>query len=196
MRIDSRKRRRTRFRVTALPTRLDVMKPHRLSVSWFGLTISLTVCVDFIEDADLVADADHALPCANTAAKSRCFFIFSVWFNPHAAALLRQRLLLWQRLCCGNGCATAKEFIDSCLSPPAWGARDSRALTERIKQAAQAQTVSCVRCFSRRFLSIRRPARVDMRARNPCLRSRRRTLGWYVLLGIQKYPSILNLILL
>ena len=46
MRIDSRKRRRTRFRVTALPTRLDVMKPHRLSVSWFGLTISLTVCVE------------------------------------------------------------------------------------------------------------------------------------------------------
>jgi hypothetical protein len=98
------------------------MKPHRLSVSWFGLTISLTVCVDFIEDADFVEDGDRALPSANTAAKSRCFFIFSVWFNPHAAALLRQRL------CCGNGCATAKEFIDFCLSPPAWGARDSRAL--------------------------------------------------------------------
>ena len=104
------------------------MKPHRLSVSWFGLTISLTVCVDFIEgvdlveDADFVENADHALPSANTAAKSRCFFIFSVWFNPHAAALLRQRL------CCGNGCATAKEFINYRLSPPAWGARDSRAL--------------------------------------------------------------------
>jgi hypothetical protein len=98
------------------------MKPHRLSVSWFGLTISLTVCVDFIEGVDLVEGVDRALPSANTAAKSRCFFIFSVWFNPHAAALLRQRL------CCGNGCATAKEFIDFCLSPPAWGARDSRAL--------------------------------------------------------------------
>ena len=195
MRIDSRKRRRTRFRVTALPTRLDVMKPHRLSVSWFGLTISLTVCVDFIEDADFVEDADFALPCANTAAKSRCFFIFSVWFNPHAAAscsgfatataLLRQWLRYGERV---------HRFL---LKPSRVGReRLTRIKRKGFKKAAQAQTVSCVRCFSRRFLSIRRPARVDMRARNPCLRSRRRTLGWYVLLGIQKYPSILNLILL
>ena len=47
---------------------------------------------------DFIEDADFALPCANTAAKSRCFFIFSVWFNPHAAALLRQWLRYGERV--------------------------------------------------------------------------------------------------
>ena len=78
MRTDSRSRLRTRFRVTALPRRFDVMKPHRLSERWFGWTMSLTVCVDFVEGGD------HALPWVRTNVKSRCFLIFSVWFNPHA----------------------------------------------------------------------------------------------------------------
>ena len=40
------------------------------------------------------------------------------------------------------------------------------------------QAESRFRPFDRRRLRIRRPARVDMRARKPCLRFRRRTLGW------------------
>ena len=36
------------------------------------------------------------------------------------------------------------------------------------------------RPFARRRLRIARPARVDIRARNPCRRFRRRTFGWYV----------------
>jgi hypothetical protein len=36
------------------------------------------------------------------------------------------------------------------------------------------------RPLARRRLRMARPARVDMRARNPCRRFRRRTLGWYV----------------
>jgi hypothetical protein len=35
-----------------------------------------------------------------------------------------------------------------------------------------------VRPLSRRALMIERPARVRIRARNPCLRARRRVLGW------------------
>ena len=84
MRTDSRSRLRTRFRVTALPRRFDVMKPHRLSERWFGWTMSLTVCADLVAGFDLVAGGDHALPWVRTNVKSRCFLIFSVWFDPHA----------------------------------------------------------------------------------------------------------------
>lgn len=44
------------------------------------------------------------------------------------------------------------------------------------------QADSRVRLLVRRFLMIARPARVFMRARKPCLRFRRRLLGWKVLL--------------
>ena len=37
-----------------------------------------------------------------------------------------------------------------------------------------------LRPLARRRFRIICPARVDMRARKPCLRLRRRTLGWYV----------------
>jgi hypothetical protein len=37
-----------------------------------------------------------------------------------------------------------------------------------------------VRPLDRRFAKIARPARVRMRARKPCLRARRRLLGWKV----------------
>jgi hypothetical protein len=37
-----------------------------------------------------------------------------------------------------------------------------------------------LRPFARRRLMIARPARVAMRARNPCRRFRRRTFGWKV----------------
>ena len=36
------------------------------------------------------------------------------------------------------------------------------------------------RPFARRRFRMAWPARVDMRARKPCLRLRRRTLGWWV----------------
>jgi hypothetical protein len=42
------------------------------------------------------------------------------------------------------------------------------------------QADSRVRPFNRRDLMIARPARVRIRARNPCLRARRRVLGWKV----------------
>ena len=40
------------------------------------------------------------------------------------------------------------------------------------------QTVSRLRPLSRRRLSVRRPARVCMRVRNPCVRARLRFFGW------------------
>lgn len=79
-RTDSRRRRRTRLRVTALPMRFDVTKPHRLCVRRLGLTTSRTVC------------ADHAFPSAKTAAKSRCFLSFSVCFNPHTDVVPGRRI--------------------------------------------------------------------------------------------------------
>jgi len=54
------------------------------------LTMSLTVYVDCVGVVDCVTDVDcgpvpdFGLPCARTAAKSRCFLIFSVGFDPHA----------------------------------------------------------------------------------------------------------------
>lgn len=63
----------------------------------------------------------------------------------------------------------------------------------RTQKDERSQTASRVRCLSRRCLTMRRPARVDMRARKPCLRCRRRTFGWYVRFGILKNPSVLNL---
>ena len=52
-----------------------------------------------------------------------------------------------------------------------------RADREGFLEAEQAQTVRRVRCLTRRCLMMRRPARVAMRARKPCLRDRRRTFG-------------------
>lgn len=42
----------------------------------------------------------------------------------------------------------------------------------------RAQAESLLRPFVRRRLRIMRPARVDIRARNPCFRFRLRTFGW------------------
>ena len=47
-----------------------------------------------------------------------------------------------------------------------------------LHERAAAQAESRFRPLARRRLRIARPARVDMRARKPCLRFRRRTLGW------------------
>jgi hypothetical protein len=49
-----------------------------------------------------------------------------------------------------------------------------------LVQSTDRQADSRARPFSRRALMIARPARVLMRARNPCLRARRRVLGWKV----------------
>lgn len=49
------------------------------------------------------------------------------------------------------------------------------------------------RPFLRRALSTARPARVDIRFRKPCTRTRRRILGWYVLLGISSIPVPFNM---
>ncbi len=49
-----------------------------------------------------------------------------------------------------------------------------------LVQSTDRQADSLARPFSRRVLMIARPARVRMRARNPCLRARRRVLGWKV----------------
>lgn len=46
--------------------------------------------------------------------------------------------------------------------------------------AAAGQADSCTRPLRRRAAKIARPARVDMRCRKPCLRDRRRLLGWKV----------------
>src|SRR3712207_3119505 len=56
---------------------------------------------------------------------------------------------------------------------------------------AAAQTVRRLRFLSRRRLSTRRPARVCMRARNPCVRARFRFLGWYVRFigGVAPWPG-------
>ena len=50
---------------------------------------------------------------------------------------------------------------------------NARALADPADQAD-----SRVRPLSRRALMIDRPARVRIRARNPCLRARRRVFGW------------------
>src|SRR6185295_12436100 len=61
-------------------------------------------------------------------------------------------------------------------------AREAPALRAPADGARQAvhrgQTVSRLRPLSRRRLSVRRPARVLMRARNPWVRARLRFLGW------------------
>ena len=49
-------------------------------------------------------------------------------------------------------------------------------LTSLVDPADQADRR--VRPLSRRALRMDRPARVRMRARNPCLRARRRVFGW------------------
>jgi hypothetical protein len=43
---------------------------------------------------------------------------------------------------------------------------------------SRGQAESRFRPFARRRFRIARPARLDMRARKPCFRFRRRTLGW------------------
>ena len=48
------------------------------------------------------------------------------------------------------------------------------------RSARTAQADSLVRPLRRRFAKMARPARVRMRRRKPCLRARRRLLGWYV----------------
>jgi hypothetical protein len=47
-------------------------------------------------------------------------------------------------------------------------------------RSATAQADSLARPLRRRFAKMARPARVRMRRRKPCLRARRRLLGWYV----------------
>jgi hypothetical protein len=54
------------------------------------------------------------------------------------------------------------------------GAREAVAALHRRRRQAESR----FRPLARRRLRISRPARVDMRARKPCLRFRRRTLGW------------------
>jgi len=49
-----------------------------------------------------------------------------------------------------------------------------------IRPIKSGQAVNRWRPFKRRDLMMARPARVRMRARKPCLRARRRVLGWYV----------------
>ena len=44
--------------------------------------------------------------------------------------------------------------------------------------------------MARRRFRIACPPRVDMRARNPCLRFRRRTFGWYVRFTVERSPSL------
>ena len=76
------------------------MKPHRLSVSWFGLTISLTVCVDFIDEVD----ADHALPLCQYGSKVPLFLYLLRLVQSScsgfalATALLRQWLRYGERV--------------------------------------------------------------------------------------------------
>ena len=48
----------------------------------------------------------------------------------------------------------------------------------RVARPAAHQTVSRLRPFARRRLSTTRPARVCIRARNPCVRARLRFFGW------------------
>lgn len=59
-------------------------------------------------------------------------------------------------------------------------ARRLRRSTTLSAPALPTQAESLWRPLRRRLLMIARPARSDMRWRNPCLRARRRLLGWYV----------------
>jgi hypothetical protein len=75
----------------------------------------------------------------------------------------------------------------NCLNTPQCTGRDTNATVSKlIETCPTAQTPdqadSLTRPLARRFLRIARPARVDIRARKPCLRARRLLLGWNVLL--------------
>jgi hypothetical protein len=59
--------------------------------------------------------------------------------------------------------------------PVATEAFERVALADPVRQAERR-----ARPLARRFLSTARPARVLIRARKPCLRARRRLLGWNV----------------
>ena len=57
-------------------------------------------------------------------------------------------------------------------------ARAREAMAALHSRVQRAQADRRLRPLERRRLRIARPARVDMRARKPCLRFRLRTLGW------------------
>jgi hypothetical protein len=69
-------------------------------------------------------------------------------------------------------------------APQGLGSGRTTATCQRLERPSSAdppdQAESRVRPLSRLALMIARPARVRMRARKPCLRARRRVLGWNV----------------
>ena len=91
---------------------------------------------------------------------------------------------------------TARDRRERCTTGSLVLARAS-GTCQRLERPAVAdppdQAESRVRPLSRRALMIARPARVRMRARKPCLRARRRLLGWNVRFTDSRLSRLLRL---